>query len=181
MTRVTPRATRLVRVADLQAFREAIAALACDGAPLDARDRFVLLPTRAAAAQLIRTIEARLPVPCGALLLPDLTTARELVGLLGTRLPFDRPMLTDAEREVLLGVACRTAREAGCDPPFRLRPALVSEMLRTCESKSPGSRSLLLPTGASWMKPAVWLRSIRTVIFRSGCASNALRTVNLGK
>ncbi len=130
MTRVTPRVTRLVRVADLRAFREAIAALACDGAPLDARDRFVLLPTRAAAAQLIRTIEARLPVPCGALLLPDLTTARELVGLLGTRLPFDRPMLTDAEREVLLGVACRTAREAGCDPPFRLRPALVSEMLR---------------------------------------------------
>ena len=57
----------------------------------------------------------------------------------------------------------------------------VSEMLRTCASKLPGSSSLLFPTGASWVKPAVWLSSIRSVIFRSGCFSNALWTVNSGR
>jgi hypothetical protein len=30
------------------------------------------------------------------------------------------------------------------------------------------------------VKPAVWPRSIRSVIFRSGCSSNALCTVNPG-
>ena len=39
----------------------------------------------------------------------------------------------------------------------------------------------MLPTGASWVKPAVWLSSIRSVIFRSGCSSNALWTVKSGR
>src|SRR5258706_443553 len=47
---ITPRTTRLVRAADLRSFRSALAALATDGAPLDARDRLVIVPTRAAAA-----------------------------------------------------------------------------------------------------------------------------------
>ena len=45
---ITPRTTRLVRVPDLQAFRRAMVGLATGGSPLDARDRLVVVPTRAA-------------------------------------------------------------------------------------------------------------------------------------
>ena len=54
-------------------------------------------------------------------------------------------------------------------------------MLRTWSSKSPGSRELLLPIGASRVNPAVWPSSMRSVIFRSGWASKALWTVNSGR
>jgi RecB family exonuclease len=127
---ITPRATRLVRVADVQAFREAVVTLACAGAPLDARDRLVIVPTRAAAAHLLRSIEDRVLSAPGAVLLPDLITARELVERLGERLDAPRPVLTGAEREAILSVACRAARDAGYEPPFRLRPGLIAEVLR---------------------------------------------------
>ncbi len=127
---ITPRATRLIRVAHLEAFRAALSALASEGSPLAARDRLVVVPTRAAAAHLLRTIEDR---ECGAdrqtIILPDFVTARELVPSLERRLPAARPSLARAEREALLGVACRMARDAGTPPPFRLRPGLIAEIL----------------------------------------------------
>jgi RecB family exonuclease len=128
---ITPRTTRLVRVADLQAFRRAVLDLALAGAALDARDRLVVVPTRAAAAQLVRGIERRLrdDVLPGAVL-PDFVTSDELVSRLAERLDATLPVLRDAEREALAGVACRAAREAGHQPPFRLRPGLVAEVLR---------------------------------------------------
>jgi RecB family exonuclease len=127
---ITPRTTRLVRVPDLQAFREAVVSLAVEGAPLDARDRLVVVPTHAAAAHLLRTIEDYALPGRRAVLLPDLVTPSEVVGRLAERiLPASRA-LTDAEREVLLGVAARAARDAGAEPPFRLRAGLVAEMLR---------------------------------------------------
>jgi RecB family exonuclease len=125
----TSRSTRLVRASTIQAFRDAVVTLACDGSPLDARDRLIVVPTRAAAAQLTRSIEARVLPLRGALVLPDLVTSRELTLRLGERLSGERRMLTGHEREVLLGVACRAARDRGCEPPFRLRPALVAEIL----------------------------------------------------
>jgi hypothetical protein len=125
----SPRSTRLVRVSNIQAFRDAVATLACDGAPLEARDRIVVVPTRAAAAHLTRTIEDRLLGPHGAVMLPDLTTPRDLVFRFGERLDTPRRLLAPAEREVLLGVACREAQRAGAEPPFRLRPALIAEIL----------------------------------------------------
>jgi hypothetical protein len=125
----SPRSTRLVRVSNIQAFRDAVATLACDGAPLEARDRIVVVPTRAAAAHLTRTIEDRLLSPHGAVMLPDLTTPRDLVFRFGDRLDTPRRLLAPAEREVLLGVACRDAQRAGAQPPFRLRPALIAEIL----------------------------------------------------
>jgi RecB family exonuclease len=128
---LTPRATRLIRVTDLQAFRTAVVALATAGAPLEARDRIIVLPTRAAASLLLRTIEgAVLGSSTRALVLPDLVTTRELVARLSERLGSARPVLTSAEREVLLGVACRTAQQQGAEPPFHLRPGLVAEILR---------------------------------------------------
>jgi RecB family exonuclease len=126
---ITPRATRLVRAADLQVFRETAIALALDGPPLDARDRLVIVPTRAAAAHLLRSIEDALVEAGGAALLPDLITPADIIERLASRLDGDRAVLTPAEREVLLGVACRAAKDAGADPPFRLRPGLIAEIL----------------------------------------------------
>jgi RecB family exonuclease len=126
---ITPRATRLVRVRDLQAFREAAIGLALEGTPLDARDRLVVVPTRTAASHLLRSIEDTLVASGGAALLPDLVTAGEIVARLSTRLDNPRPVLRAAEREVLLGVACRAAKAAGADPPFRLRPGLIAAIL----------------------------------------------------
>jgi RecB family exonuclease len=131
---VTPRATRLVRVADLHAFREAIITFAIAGEPADARDRLVVVPTRAAATQLIRSLEDAVFATRSAVILPDLVTPGELVGALAARLEVHEPVLTDAEREVLLAVACRVARDAGAVPPFRLRPGLIAEALRFYDS-----------------------------------------------
>jgi RecB family exonuclease len=119
-----------VRVPDLQAFRRAVVTLATAGSPIDARDRIVVVPTHAAASLLVRTIEdVVLSASAPALVLPDLVTPRELVSRLGERLRDVRPALTPGEREVLLGVACRAAAAQGMEPPFRLRPGLVAEIL----------------------------------------------------
>jgi hypothetical protein len=108
-----------------------VVALATVGSPLAARDRIVVVPTRAAASLLLRTIEdAVLDSSTRALVLPDLVTPRELVTRLGERLGRFRPALTPAEREVLLGIACRAAQEQGNEPPFHLRPGLIAEVLR---------------------------------------------------
>jgi RecB family exonuclease len=128
---ITPRTTRLVRVPDLQAFRRALVGLATDGSPLAARDRLLIVPTRAAAAQLVRTIEsATLDDRRAAVVLPDFATADELVIRLAERLDPGQAILRDTEREALAMVACRAARDAGHELPFRLRPGLVAEALR---------------------------------------------------
>jgi RecB family exonuclease len=104
--------------------------LACVGTPFEARNRLVVVPTRAAAAYLLRSIESRLLPSDGALMLPDLITPGELAAWLGERLPQHPGLLTDTEREVLAGVACRTAIEEGYEPPFRLRAGLIAEIVR---------------------------------------------------
>ncbi len=126
---ITPRATRLVRVPDLRAFRDAVATLACDGDPLAARDRLVIVPTRAAASQLMRSIEERALDSIDALLLPDLVTREELYERLASRLRERPRLLNPFEREALLSAACRVAADTGAAPPFRLRPGLVAEIL----------------------------------------------------
>jgi RecB family exonuclease/inactivated superfamily I helicase len=150
---ITPRKTRLVRVADLRAFRAALAALAGQGPPLAARDRIIVVPSRAASEHLQRHIEdTRLNAGTAAVILPEMVPVGDLVATLARRLD-DRPrVLDDTDREVLLGVACR-AVQAGVahghanegapathwntegvpvanTAPFRLRPGLLTEMLR---------------------------------------------------
>jgi RecB family exonuclease len=128
---ITPRTTRLVRAADLRSFRRAVAALAIQGPPLDARDRLVVVPTRAAAMHLIRVIENGIEND-RAVVLPDFITRAELAARLFERTdaasrkgaPYTGP-----EREALLTVSCRVAREAGAVPPFHIRPGLVAAML----------------------------------------------------
>jgi RecB family exonuclease len=120
----------LLRVAHLRSFRRAVIAAACDGEPMQARDRAVVVPTHAAADQLVRAIERERLANGGAVVLPALITPRELVSHLGERLPLGgKPPLLEVEREVLMGAACRQITASGAAPPFRLRPALVAEML----------------------------------------------------
>jgi RecB family exonuclease len=128
--RPTPRVTRLIRVRDLRAFRDAAVTLAGEGAPLDARDRLVVVPTRAAAAHLLEGIEERAFARGRAVIVPDLVTPRELDERLAERLDTPRRMLTGPEREALLGWACRATRDAGHKPPFEIRPGLIAEILR---------------------------------------------------
>jgi RecB family exonuclease len=126
---VAARATRLVRVPDLHAFRLAVAELACGGTPFDVRDRIVVVPTRAAAVYLTGSIEThRLGMDDGVAL-PEFATRAELHLTLAQRLPHAHMPLTPAEREVLMGAACRIARDGGSEPPFRLRPGLIAAVL----------------------------------------------------
>jgi RecB family exonuclease len=128
---ITARSTRLFRTPDLRAFRRSLISLSLDGAPLDARDRLVVVPTRAAGEHLRRSIERHALARSRAAVLPEFVTPRDLVPRLAERLPdAEAALLTDAEREVLLGVACGAARAAGVEPPFRLRPGLTAEILR---------------------------------------------------
>jgi RecB family exonuclease len=117
-------------VPDPYTFRRTIVDLACEGAPLAARNRLVIVPTRASAAYLVRSIEDRRLAADDALVLPDIVIPDELIERLGDRLPARPARLTDPEREVLAGVACRLAIDEGKEPPFRLRPGLVAEIVR---------------------------------------------------
>jgi hypothetical protein len=111
-----------VRAADLRSFRSALVALATDGSPLDARDRLVIIPTRAASLHLGRTIEDRMSAR-GAVILPDFITRAELHERLFERIGCGVPYTTE-EREALLAVACREAIEAGADRRFASGRAL---------------------------------------------------------
>lgn len=124
---ITPRVTRLVRVPDYRAMRAAIAQLAAL-TDLSARRTAVVVPTRGAAEELRVSLERRLEAS-RALLLPDLVTRGELYARLHAALAGAPRLLTDAEREVLLRRAARDASAAGADPPFRLRPGLIVQML----------------------------------------------------
>ena len=152
---ITPRTTRLVRVADLQAFRAALAALACEGSPFAARDRLIVVPTRAAAELLLRGVEERhlgrgeteqgprsRPQGPRALVLPDFAPTSDLVATLAQRLDQPPQVLDAAQREALLGASCRAVRARGIDPPFNLRPGLLSEMLRFYDALALNQRSV---------------------------------------
>ncbi|MGE5359442.1 MAG: PD-(D/E)XK nuclease family protein [Bacteroidales bacterium] len=130
---ITPRRTRLVRVPDLHAFQRAIAHTACAADLAGARACAVLVPTTSAAAQLRHTLENQLlldarPSP-GAVAWPDLLTRDEWYERMHRARAGGPRMLSAIEREVLLGRAARSAVSQGFAPPFRVRPALVAEML----------------------------------------------------
>ena len=130
---ITPRTTRLVRAADLRSFRSILAALATEGSPFDARNRLIVVPTRAAAHHLLRSIEDRLRGPA-ATVLPDMVTRGELHDRLFQRVPHHERPLTVQEREALLTAASGATVDAGVKPPFRIRPGLVGAMLEFFDS-----------------------------------------------
>ena len=81
------------------------------------------MPTRAAAHHLRRTFPASGNLPL-------IVTRAELYLLFNARLAEPLGILTASEREVILRAAAGEAVAAGAEPPFRLRPGLVAEMMR---------------------------------------------------
>ena len=126
----TPRSTCLHRAVDPEGFRRAISDIVAEAQPFAAREVFVVVPTRAAADELRRTLEQLAwadGVP--ALCLPRLGTRGDLLDELAGRLAEPPRRLSAFDREVMLARAAREARLAGAEPPFAVRPGLVAEML----------------------------------------------------
>ena len=124
---ITPRITRLLRVADLQAMHAYIGRCAADA---DARGCAVIVPTRGAAEALRQTLENRCLTPeSPALLLPDIVTRGEFYERLHARLPNAPARLTDFEREVIFRRSAIEAASRGTPAPFRLRAGLIVEIL----------------------------------------------------
>jgi hypothetical protein len=126
---ITPRATRLLRVADPHELKDTLAGILRSEDPLAARDQLVIVPTRAAAVYLRRALEGRLLSGQTCMVLPELITRDELAPRFAERLSDCPRRLNGFEREVLLAAASRQAAENGTAPPFRVRPGLVAEML----------------------------------------------------
>jgi hypothetical protein len=132
---MTPRRLSLVSVPGLRAFHRAVARLCASPDAALIRRTAILVPTRSAALQLRNTLERLwllapgLPASPRAVVFPEILTRadwyRRLLELAG---PGWR-MLSEIEREVLLGAAAREAIASGTPPPFRMRPGLVAEML----------------------------------------------------
>jgi RecB family exonuclease len=123
---ISPRITRLVRVADLQSMH---AFLARSTGALEARASAVIVPTRGAAEALRRTLEDRCLADAKAVILPDLMTRSELYERLHARLPGAPPRLTEFERNVIFRCAAEDAAARGAEPPFPLRAGLIVEIL----------------------------------------------------
>jgi RecB family exonuclease len=126
---ITPRTTRLVRAPRSRDLPGVLHGLVQDADPLVARDTLVVLPTRAAALHLRRAIEDRVLGADSAFVLPEMVTRAGLAGTLARRLPDRPPSLTEVERNILMGAACRASVARGVEPPFRLRAGLVASMV----------------------------------------------------
>jgi hypothetical protein len=133
---ITPRRTRLVRVPDLQALHAAVASLGA-GVDLDALGATaVIVSTRNAARQLRRTVENLRLGSAGAraVAFARFVTRESWYDEMHARLDGPPPRLTGLEREVLLRAAAADAISGGAEPPFRLRPGLVAEILALHEA-----------------------------------------------
>jgi ATP-dependent helicase/nuclease subunit B len=127
---ITPRQTRLVRARNARGFQRAIADLLVRVDLARLRATAVLVPTRAAAEQLRRTIEnLRLTARPAALAWPELLTRTDWYTRLYERLEHPLPRLTEFEREVILQAAARDAAAEGAPAPFRVRAGLIVEIL----------------------------------------------------
>jgi RecB family exonuclease len=116
---ITPRRTRLVRVADLHEFRQVIRTLCAD----ETRTSAVVVPTRGAATELSRTL-----APADAA--PLLLTRDQLYDQLHSRLLSPPRRLTVFERDAMAQAAAEQAARDQPALPFQIRPGLVGEMLR---------------------------------------------------
>lgn len=127
---ITPRSVTLHRVPDLASLRTTLTRWVDALPPIEARDVAVIVPTRAAAEQLRRTIErVVLHQDRAAIVWPLFLTRRDLYDELASRLPSCPRVLSPVEREVLLASGSRRVLRNGVTLPYDLRPALVAEML----------------------------------------------------
>ena len=89
----------------------------------------VLVPTRAAADQLRRTLAELGADGAGSARPPAIVPRGEWYDWLQARAASPVRRLTQVEREVLAGLAAHDAAAAGAPPPFRLRPGIVAALL----------------------------------------------------
>ena len=127
---ITPRTTRLIRVADLGAFRTALAGPGLPGSragrPRPPDPRPYPRRRRAAAPQPRRPTLAA----AGTLVLPDLLPVGELVTALPAAAVGCAARALGGRTRGPAGCRLPHGESAGFEPPFRLRPGLVTEMLR---------------------------------------------------
>jgi RecB family exonuclease len=129
---IAPRRARLLRVPDLGTFQHVIAQVVAELPADEVRSSVILVPTRAAALELTRTLEALLLGPSsrrGALILPVLLTRADWYGWLDQRVRGAPVRAEELERQVLVRAAARDAIEAGFTPPFPVRPRLAVHLL----------------------------------------------------
>ena len=127
---ITPRETLLLRAPTLAAFQRAIAARVADARlGLEGGEPAVLVPTRAAADQLRRTLRGLGADAGGGVRRPAIVPRSEWYDWLQARAASPVRLLTLVEREVLGSLAARDAAAAGAPPPFRLRPGIVAALL----------------------------------------------------
>jgi RecB family exonuclease len=130
---ITPRQTRLYRVANLRAFQRALRVLAGQSDLSRLQDCAVIVPSAAAADQLRRTFEnealQQKAAVDRAVALPQILTRAGWYDAMHARLPVPPRRLSDLEREVVLKSAARDITDDESATPFRLRAGLVVEML----------------------------------------------------
>ena len=126
---ITPRRTRLLRVPSLAGLRGHLTERVSALNPVSADGTFILVPTRAAAEQLRRTVEDRLLIVRPVVAWPHVGPRSDLYRELYTRAAEPIDVLPAFDREVILGRLARETAAAGLAPPFAIRPALVAEML----------------------------------------------------
>ena len=118
---ITPRRTELVRVRDLRAFRELIAVRSSQS---PASACAILVPSRSAAWEMARVLRQKGIPP------PRLVTRDQLYDELHGRLAKPPRRLNLFERDAIAQAAASRAASDGPPLSFRIRPALVAEMIR---------------------------------------------------
>lgn len=129
MMPVTPRRSRLIRADSLRVMQDVLVGLVSVGDARWAAETFVLVPTRAAAEQLRRTIEERLLTRQVAMAWPQVGTRGDWYQAMQGRIPAHGSSISSVEREAILGRVARDVSREAIEPPFALRPALTAEML----------------------------------------------------
>ena len=122
---ISSRQTRLVRVRNLSMFQRVILERVRAYNDSEASSYAVLVPTNGAAVELRRTLRAG---GCNEAL-PALLTRTAWYDWMRTRLLPEPIALTEVEREVAISTACRETVKSGAQPPFKVRPRLVSEIV----------------------------------------------------
>ncbi len=127
---ITPRTTRLIRVSDAARALRVTLGLGAAGSVAEIRRRAIILPSRAAAEQLRRSLEDDvLRGRTGAVVMPHLLTRDDWVAALQDGLEAMPSRAPALDRGVILRAAARAAIDAGARPPFTPRPGLIAEML----------------------------------------------------